>query len=57
VEELSDARGKGEKDKIKRDFLERLRKTMDKLFERGQRGGTEGGRGNARLGLLQEPKE
>lgn len=50
AKEISNAKGKGDKDRIKRSFLKRLRKTMDELVEGGQRGGVERGGRNAKAG-------
>jgi len=52
AKELSDAKGKGERDRIKRDFLERLRETVDELITGAERRGAEGGRRNAKAGIV-----
>ena len=52
AEELSNARGKGEKDRIKRAFLERLRETIDELFTGAEGRGVERGGRNAKAGVV-----
>jgi len=54
AEELSNVRSKGEKDRIKRDFLERLRETINEFIKGGKGTDIKIGRGDAKTGAYKD---